>query len=168
MPEPAHPSARRTAANPVRRLNVRVALVGFALAGLFDGLVLHRLLGWHHLLDTAKTATSLSGRIRTDALSEAAMFAALCIGLAGVLASRQTMARINPRCVVGMALLGFGLWHVADAAVVHWLLGLHRIRPAAETPLLWDIGWAITFGFMPLLIGLSMRETTQPDDPVAP
>ena len=45
-------------------------------------------------------------------------------------------------------LIGFGLWHVADALLSHALLGLHRIRMDAAEPLVWDIGWLVIFGLL--------------------
>ncbi|AWB48164.1 hypothetical protein HYN69_06205 [Gemmobacter aquarius] len=66
--------------------------------------------------------------------------------------ARTTTARIHPRCVAGMALIGFGARNIADALIVHWLMGLHRIRPTAEVPILWDIGWLAAFGLHPLLV----------------
>lgn len=158
MPSPDDRSA-------IRRLNLWSALAGFGLAGLFDSVLLHRVLGWHHLLAQRRPEEPLGWHMQTDGAFDAAMLAALLAGLAGLLAARKTLAATHPRCVTGMALIGFGLWNVIDAVLVHWALGLHRIRPDAETPLLWDIGWLATFGLFPLLIGLSMRKTTDPGGP---
>lgn len=167
MPQPATPDTPplHPPGKAVRHANRFAALAGFGLAGLFDSLVLHRLLGWHHLLTDRLPAAPLHQHIRHDALFDAAMYAALIAGLIGALWLRKTIARINPRCVAGMALIGFGLWHVVDAVLVHWLLALHRIRPEAQSPLLWDIGWLATFGLLPLLVGLTMRATTPADPP---
>lgn len=144
----------------VRRVNLWAALAGFGMAGLADGLVLHRLLGWHHLLSSAAPEAALDWHLRADSLFDAIMFVALGVSLAGAMFDRAALSRIQPRCVAGMTLYGFGLWHMLDAVVVHWLLGLHRIRPEAESPLLWDIGWLFIFGLLPVIIGFSMRDTT--------
>lgn len=164
-----HPTQTRLPAVPlphtvVRRLNLSAALAGFGLAGLFDSLVLHRLLGWHHLLDLTLPGAPLDARIRHDAFLDTTMFIALVTGLIGAISCRKVIARINPRCIAGMVLAGFGGWHIADAVLVHWLLGLHRIRPEAQSPLLWDIGWLATFGLLPLLIGVTLRKTALSED----
>lgn len=167
MPHPAEAGAApdRPTRTSVRRVNLLSALTGFGLAGLFDSLVLHRLLGWHHLLTGALPDAPLDRHIRQDSIFDAAMYLALLAGLTGMIRARKTIARIHPRCVAGMALIGFGLWNIADALIVHWLMGLHRIRPAAEVPLLWDIGWLAAFGLLPLLLGFTMRDTTPADPP---
>ncbi len=162
-PAPPAPDSRRRA---IRRVNLWSALAGFGLAGVFDSLLLHRLLGWHHLVSEGAAGTGLAGLIRIDAVFDSVMTGLLVAGLTGAFVDRATLARINPRCVIGMWMNGFGAWHITDAVLVHWLLGLHRIRPAAETPLLWDIGWLVIFGVLPLIIGISMRDTTDPDPPL--
>jgi len=35
--------------------------------------------------------------------------------------------------------MGFGAWHVLDSIVVHGLLRWHRINPASDQRLLWDL-----------------------------
>jgi hypothetical protein len=50
-------------------------------------------------------------------------------------------------------LAGFGAWHLIDAVLSHWLLGIHRIRLDSAVPLAWDLGWLAAFGLIPILIG---------------
>ncbi|TIN56801.1 MAG: DUF2243 domain-containing protein, partial [Mesorhizobium sp.] len=56
--------------------------------------------------------------------------------------------------ILRLAFIGFGLWHLVDAIVFHWLLGLHRIKMNSDMPLAWDIGWLVIFGIVPLLLVL--------------
>jgi hypothetical protein len=54
---------------------------------------------------------------------------------------------------VGAGLLaGFGLWHVVDSVLSHWVLGIHRIRVDAENPLAWDLLWLGLFGLLPMAL----------------
>jgi len=55
-------------------------------------------------------------------------------------------------------LIGFGGWHFLDAIASHWVLGIHRIKQDAPNPLMWDLGWLIAFGAIPLLLGWLLRK----------
>src|SRR4028118_2205798 len=53
------------------------------------------------------------------------------------------------RRFLGALLIGFGLWHVVDGVVFHWLLEVHHIRVDTAQPLLWDAGWLVVLGIGP-------------------
>ena len=55
--------------------------------------------------------------------------------------------------MLGLLACGFGAWHVVDAVLSHWLLGLHRIRLDTARPLAWDLGWMVGFGLLPMALG---------------
>ncbi|HCW19239.1 MAG TPA: DUF2243 domain-containing protein, partial [Achromobacter sp.] len=50
-------------------------------------------------------------------------------------------------------LLGFGIWHVVDAVLSHWLTGIHRLRMDVPDPLPWELAWLALFGLLPLMAG---------------
>lgn len=52
-----------------------------------------------------------------------------------------------------MVLVGFGVWHGVDAGLLHWLLGIHRIRMDVSNPLTWDLAWLIVFDVIPMVAG---------------
>jgi hypothetical protein len=68
--------------------------------------------------------------------------------LTGARADRNLLADI---------LIGFGVWHVIDAVLSHWLTGIHRIRMDVPEPILWDLGWLALFGLPPLVLGLLIK-----------
>ena len=70
---------------------------------------------------------------------------------------RKAPDRPSGRLLLATILIGFGAWHVADAVLSHWVLGIHRIRMDSGSPLIWDLLWFGIFGVMPLLIGWLMR-----------
>ncbi|RWB72398.1 MAG: DUF2243 domain-containing protein [Mesorhizobium sp.] len=128
-------------------------LVGFALAGFFDGIVLHQILQWHHLLSAFSPGSDLRAQIVADGLFHLAMYLLLVLATILLVAARATNSRIATTSeILRLSLVGFGLWHVVDAAVFHWLLGLHRIKMNSDTPLAWDVGWLAVFGLGPLLL----------------
>jgi len=137
--------------------------LGFGLGGFFDGILLHQVLQWHHLLSGLEgAALSLPAQILADGLFHLAMYLVTVTGLILLWRSRRCWAGPGGgMSVLAFALIGFGLWHLADAVLSHWLLGLHRIRMGVSYPLAWDLGWLVLFGFAPLAAGLVARCSTQ-------
>jgi uncharacterized membrane protein len=125
-------------------------LLGVALAGFFDGILLHQILQWHHLLSLVRGMADLRVQVLWDGYFHGLMYVLAAAALVGLWRRRQ---RGDPRRMLAAVLLGFGAWQVVDAALFHWLLGIHRIRVDSEDPLAWDLGWLAAFGLVPLLIG---------------
>lgn len=127
--------------------------LGFALGGFFDGVLLHQILQWHHLLSA--TGADLPVQILADGLLHAAMYGVALVGLWLLWRARAALQAPGAgRVLAGFALLGFAAWHAVDAVLSHWLLGLHRIRMDVPQPLLWDIGWLLAFGALPAIAGV--------------
>lgn len=135
-------------------------LVGLALGGFFDGILLHQILQWHHLLSALENEpwNDLRVQVVVDGLFHAAMYLVAAVGMGMLYRSRNefTDGRAD-RNLLADVLIGFGAWHVIDAVINHWLLGIHRIRMDAADPLAWDIGWLLVFGLTPLFYGLRMK-----------
>lgn len=139
-----------------RRVLFWTATAGFGLGGQFDGILLHRILRWHHLMTDAAPQASDLTQAGWDAIFDTVMLALVVTGLTALLVHRPALVVMPARALVGAAALGFGLWHVADAVVIHWLLDWHRIRPSAPNPLVWDLVWLGHFGLLPLIAALVM------------
>jgi uncharacterized membrane protein len=130
-------------------------LLGFALGGFFDGILLHQILQWHHLL-SALQGRDIRFQVAADGYFHALMYLIAAAGL--WLLWRDGERGVRRPGLPGATLLGFGAWHLVDAVVSHWLLQIHRIRMDSPDPLLWDIGWLAAFGLVPLALGwLSLR-----------
>ncbi len=130
-------------------------LLGFALSGFFDGILLHQILQWHHLLSAFEA--DLRFQVIADGWFHLGMYAVGAAGLWGLWRGRRGLAGGGAARVSGWGLIGFGAWHVADALLSHWLLGIHRIRMDSAVPLAWDIGWLALFGLAPVGLGLWLR-----------
>lgn len=132
-------------------------LIGVAIGGFFDGILLHQILQWHHLLSGVagtETVLDLRFQILADGLFHLAHYIFALVG-AGLLSARsRPMVACAGHNLLGWALLGFGAWHVTDAVLAHWILQLHRIRMDVDNPLLWDLVWVIPFGLGAGLAGL--------------
>lgn len=133
-------------------------LIGVAIGGFFDGILLHQILQWHHLLSGVADSESLQGlrfQILMDGFFHLTHYIFALVGAAFLWTARtQLPAAGAGRHLLGWALLGFGSWHVTDAVLAHWILQLHRIRMDVDNPLLWDLIWVIPFGLGTIAAGL--------------
>lgn len=134
--------------------------LGLAIGGFFDGIVLHQILQWHHLLSGLEGGAfgDLRFQILADGLFHALMYVVGGVGLWLLWRSREEFGQVGAdRLLFSNALVGFGVWHVLDAIISHWVLGIHRIRMDTAMPLAWDIFWVVVFGLVPLLAGWLIR-----------
>ena len=141
------------------RLRWAAALIGFALGGFFDGILLHQVLQWHHLLSGLDGPgwQDLRVQVLADGLFHLLMYVIAAVGLWLLVRSRSRLPVAgSQRRLVAYTAIGFGSWHAIDAVLSHWWLGLHRIRMDVAQPLAWDVGWLVLFGLLPVLFGWRM------------
>jgi len=136
-------------------------VLGFALGGFFDGIMLHQVLQWHHFLSLVpgETLRDIRAQILADGMFHVAVYAIAALGLWLLWRARGGLVTADGRRLLGAALLGFGVWQVVDVAGFHWVVGIHRIRVDVPNPLLWDLGWLAVVGLPPLLAGLWLRRS---------
>lgn len=141
------------------RLVWGASLLGFALGGLFDGILLHQMLQWHHLLSAidSPALADLRDQVLADGAFHVVMYLVSVAGLWLLWRARRQTASSSGRVLLGYALIGFGIWHAIDAVLVHWILGLHRIRMDTDNPLAWDLLWVFAFGLVPAAVGWILR-----------
>lgn len=129
------------------------ATLGFALGGFFDGILLHQILQWHHLLSLVPGIDDLRLQVLWDGYFHLLMYVVALAGLVGLWRAQRRGGVDWGRPLAGAILVGFGAWHAIDALLSHWLLGIHRIRIDSPNPLLWDLLWLAAFGIVPLVLG---------------
>ncbi|MBL6455825.1 DUF2243 domain-containing protein [Belnapia sp. T6] len=125
----------------LRRIGWSGGLIGFALGGFLDGILLHQILQWHHLLSgwyPGQTLALERWHMAWDGVFHAAHYLILAVGL--ILLWPLPSGPAGCRFAATFA-IGFGAWHVLDAVVNHWALGLHRIRENVPAPLPYDLAF---------------------------
>ena len=115
------------------------AVLGFALGGFFDGILLHQILQWHHLLSLVPGIDDLRMQVLWDGYFHALMYLIALAGLAGLWRLQRRGEGRWGWPLAGAVLVGFGLWHVVDTLLSHWLLQIHRLRIDSADPLRWDL-----------------------------
>ncbi|MGV3570413.1 MAG: DUF2243 domain-containing protein [Ramlibacter sp.] len=143
-----------------RKLRWAGLLLGFSLGGFFDGILLHQVLQWHHLLSNVQAAAlqDLRAQLLADGLFHLLMYFIAAWALYLLWRARADYSAPGAdRALWARALVGFGAWHIADSVFSHWITGIHRIRVDAPNPLFWDLLWFAVFGLVPLLAGWLMQ-----------
>lgn len=122
-------------------------LFGIGLGGFFDGIVLHQVLQWHHMLSSWYPITSVPNlELNTlwDGVFHSTTYVFVVIGLFIIwrTAHRQHIHWSN-KLLVGTLLVGFGLFNLVEGVVDHQLLGVHHVneRVPREQWIYWDIGF---------------------------
>ncbi|WP_374470886.1 DUF2243 domain-containing protein [Phenylobacterium sp.] len=126
-------------------------VLGVALGGFFDGILLHQILQWHHLLSAIRPEDARF-QVAADGLFHALMYLVAAAGLWMLWREQRFGPSVSGRALTAGLLAGFGAWNVADIVLFHWLLGIHRVRLDTADPLAWDLGWLAAFAVVPLVL----------------
>ncbi len=134
-------------------------LFGLGLGGFFDGIVLHQLLQWHHMLSSAGYPPDTVHNLKVDTFWDGLFHALTYVFVAAGLAILWRRARAthhwwSGKMLAGTLLMGFGLFNVVEGIVNHHLLGIHHVNEtvARQQWIYWDIGFLI-WGALMLVIG---------------
>jgi uncharacterized membrane protein len=146
-----------------QRLTTAGILLGLGLGGFFDGIVLHQILQWHHMVShvddyPTTTVAGLEANTLGDGLFHAATWLATAAGLALLWSvTRRPGGAWSTRSFIGTLLAGWGLFNLVEGIVDHHLLELHHVRENSANQLAWDLAF-LAWGAAMLLGGwLLMR-----------
>jgi uncharacterized membrane protein len=147
----------REAEETVTRPGAPGILLGIGLGGFVDGIVLHQLLQWHHMLTSegsypSDTVAGLETNTLWDGLFHASTWLAVAVGL-WLLWQRTENWRwaISGRAFVGWMLVGWGLFNVVEGVVDHHILTIHHVREGVGNEWAYDLAF-LAFGTL-LTIG---------------
>jgi uncharacterized membrane protein len=162
-------SSRPSVASSIRGAPAFVAagiMLGIGLGGFLDGIVLHQILRWHHMLSStaeypATTMEGLEANMVADGLFHLATWVAT---VAGVLLLWRALRRGAPdrsgRRMIGWVLAGWGLFNVVEGVVDHHVLGIHHVREAVDAMSMYDIGF-LAFGAGLVVVGTALGSGTR-------
>jgi uncharacterized membrane protein len=125
-------------------------LFGLGLGGFFDGIVLHQVLQWHHMLTSAgyppDSVRNLEINVFWDGIFHVGTYVFTALGLWVLWRySRRRHIRWSGKLLPGAMLIGFGLFNLVEGTVNHHLLGLHHVNETVprEQWIFWDIGFLV-------------------------
>lgn len=128
---------------------------GLGLGGFFDGIVLHQILQWHHMVTSAgyppDSVDNLKINTFFDGLFHATTYVFVVIGLLLFWrAAHRFRLWWSGEMLAGSLLIGFGLFNVVEGIINHHLLKLHHVNetvPPAQW-IYWDIGFLVIGALM--------------------
>jgi uncharacterized membrane protein len=136
--------------------------MGLGLGGFVDGIVLHQILQWHHMLtgeqggEPMSTVAGLQANTLADGFFHVATWIMVAVASWLILRAWQEGAMAPPwRAHVGMLLAGWGVFNVVEGLVDHQLLGIHHVRDDLGGPIGWDLGFLL-LGVLLVVGGLAL------------
>jgi len=129
--------------------------LGIGLGGFFDGIVLHQLLQWHHMLSSKYPLINRSNtdlNMLWDGLFHAFDWVMTVVGVYLLWrAGGRDDVPWSLNTFFGSLLMGFGLFDTVEGIIDHQILGIHHVKPGPNQ-LTWDLGF-ILFGILLFVVG---------------
>lgn len=120
-------------------------VLGLGLGGFMDGIVLHQILGWHHLICStetcqAPTVEALKTQNTQDGFFHLATWVLTAVGVAMLFTARRDDAAVwTGRVLLGSMVAGWGVFNFVEGLVNHQLLAIHHVLPSHPQQLLFDL-----------------------------
>ncbi|RTR33959.1 DUF2243 domain-containing protein [Robertmurraya yapensis] len=128
-------------------------ILGLGLLGAIDGILFHQLLQWHHMI----LSPNIKLEIFTDGLFTS-LFSALLIwgGVKIFQDSRHNKLGSSWKIFLGGIFVGGGTFNLVEGIINHHILQVHRVKPLAENPLVYDLAFLV-IGFFLFIIGILIK-----------
>ena len=142
MTRNARPSATSRRDLPPRTSGL---LFGLGLGGFVDGIVLHQILQWHHMVSAETPPTTLAG-LELNTLADgffhlATWILVVAASITSITAWRQGRLAPSWSFHLGLVLAGWGIFNLVEGLIDHQILGVHHVRDDLGAPLSWDLGF---------------------------
>ena len=142
-------------------------IMGLGFGGFIDGILLHQILQWHHMLTNTAghpmtTVAGLEANTLVDGLFHVASWILVAVGSWLMLRAWQE-GRLAPpwRAHLGLLLAGWGVFNVVEGLIDHQILGIHHVRDDLGGPIGWDLGF-LALGVALIAVGLAtVRSATR-------
>ncbi len=151
--------ARSTRQGTTAQLTKPGILLGMGFGGLFDGILLHQILQWHHMLTSTgdyppTTVRGLEVNTLADGLFHAVTYAFLVVGLLSLWRSHRHTFGARSRNLLGWILAGWGIFNLVEGIIDHHILRIHHVRPGPNE-FLFDMSFLALGAFL-LVVGVSL------------
>ena len=129
--------------------------LGVGLGGFLDGILLHQLLQWHHMLSSIRPLTNTANidlNMVWDGLFHALDWIFTVVGLVLLWrAGGRDDVPWSSQTFIGSIVIGAGLFDFVEGLIDHQILGIHHVKPGPNQ-LVWDLAF-LAFGALLIVIG---------------
>lgn len=139
-------------------------VLGLGLGGFIDGILLHQILQWHHMLSNVRS-TEIVSELKQNTLGdgwfEAANWVLTVVGI-GLLwrAGKRDDVPWALNTFIGALLMGWGIFDLVEGIIDHHILSIHHVKPGPNE-LAWDIGFLVFGAFLTLVGWFLIRSDRQ-------
>ncbi len=113
------------------RTAVPAFLIGMGLGALIDGIVLHQVLQWHHVVVAISPAGPGAGLERNtfwDGIFHLVAWLIVVVGVLLLAMRPGDLRALGTTRFIGLLMVGLGAFHIVDQVVFHLVLEVHHIR----------------------------------------
>jgi uncharacterized membrane protein len=124
--------------------------LGLGLGGFFDGIILHQVLQWHHMLTSAgypaNNLHNLELNVMWDGFFHISTYILTATGMTILWRKALPPHHLwSGKMLAGAMLMGFGIFNLVEGLVDHHLLGIHHVNKTVppEQWIFWDLGFLL-------------------------
>ena len=143
------------ASNQRKPLILAGIFLGIGFGGFFDGIVLHQILQWHHMLSNVKPLTNRSNidlNVLADGFFHVFNYLITIVGVVLLWkVAKRNEVPWSSKTFFGSILIGIGLFDFVEGLIDHQILGVHHVKPGPNE-FAWDMGF-LALGLSLILIG---------------
>jgi uncharacterized membrane protein len=107
-------------------------LIGIGMAGFVDGIVLHQIAQWHHMLSNLVPPHMIDNirvNMTWDGLFHALTWIVTLVGILRLWSAAHARAAIpSLQEFTGQFILGWGVFNLVEGLIDHQILGIHNVR----------------------------------------
>jgi uncharacterized membrane protein len=152
-------------------LGVAGVLLGLGLGGFADGIVLHQMLQWHHMLTSAGVPPDSVDNLELNMLWEDGIFHASTwvFTVIGLVLLWRAMGRrdvpLSTSTLAGALLLGWGTFNLVEGVIDHHILRIHHVNETVPQAhwIWWDLGFLV-FGLLLVAAGSFLLRAGRGDE----
>lgn len=140
-------------------------MFGVGFGAFIDGIVLHQILQWHHMLSSRPSTGSdsvegLEANVLADGVFHLVALVALVGGTVILwLEWRRGRSAAPWGAHLGLVLVGWAAFNLIEGVVNHHVLGIHHVREDVPNMQAWDLGFLALSAVM-LVAGLTLWSVT--------